>query len=321
VTFSIRRLAGAQLPPRFRDLPEPPREVFVAGELPRTAAVAIVGTRTASPEALTFARSLAADLVRKGVAVLSGGAVGIDTAAHAGALDAGGATVVVAPSSLDALFPPQNAELFARVVESGGALLSAYERDVPAAPCRFFQRNSLLAALSDALVVVETRYRGGARNAASAARRLGRPVLAVPAAPWTKTGGGCILELKAGARLAASAADVLDVLGLQSRVPDVEPGATPPPARGSASGTRRAQPPLPLGPMVDAVGPWADSLGGDGNALVELLRVGPLWLDEICVALGLSAPRVQELVLTLTLENVVVSEPSGRVALASTRIY
>ena len=295
--------------------------MFVAGELPRTVAVAIVGTRTASREALEFAHRIAGDLAREGIAVLSGGAVGIDTAAHTGALDAGGATVVVAPSSLDKPYPPENAALFARIVEQGGALLSANERDVTAAPYLFFQRNSFLAALCHALVVVETRYRGGARNAASAARRLGRPVLAVPFAPWTKTGGGCILELKAGARISASAADVLDVLGLVARAADANRDAPPKRPRRRASDGLPAPPRLPFGPVVELTGPRTGTLDGDGNALVELLRVGPLWPDEICAGLGLSAPRVQELVLTLTLENVVVSDPSGRVVLASAWIH
>lgn len=316
MTFPIRRLAGAEFPPRLRDLPAPPDAVFVAGELPRFPAVAIVGTRTASPEALEFAHALAGDLAREGIAVVSGGAVGVDTAAHTGALDAGGATIVVAPSSLDKPYPAKNAALFARVVEHGGALLSVHGKEVTAARALFFERNALLAALSDALVVVETRYRGGARNAASAARRLGRPVLAVPAAPWSKTGSGCILELKAGARIAASAVDVLDVLGFAPGGRGVD-SAAPVGVRRPASRPAPAQRQLPLGPLADEVDRRADKLGEEGNALVELLRVGPLWLDEICAGLGLSAPRVQELVLTLTLENVVVSEPSGRVALTS----
>ncbi len=285
--------------------------MFVAGELPRALAVAIVGTRKASPEAMEFAGRLAGDLARQGVVVLSGGAVGIDTAAHTGALDAGGATVVVAPSSIDRPYPPQNAPLFTRIVEQGGALLSAYESDTPALPYRFFHRNTLLAALSHALVVVETRHRGGARNAASAARRLGRPVLAVPAAPWTKSGGGCILELKAGARVAASAADILDVLEFpSSRREDSE---VSPALRPEQAG-------FDFRPVGQVVGQRAGELDEEGNALVELLRVGPLWPDEICQGLGLPAPRVQELILTLTLESVVVSEASGRVILLSAQI-
>lgn len=285
--------------------------MFVAGELPRTFAVAIVGTRKASPEALEFAKSLAGDLARQGIAVLSGGAVGIDTAAHIGALDAGGVTVVVAPSSIDRPYPPENAPLFTRIVEQGGAVLSAYESDTPALPYRFFHRNTLLAAMSHALVVVETRFRGGARNAASAARRLGRPVLAVPAAPWTKSGAGCILELKAGARAAASVADVFDVLEFQ---PSRTEGSLALPASRPEQGT------FGFRPVGQIAGQRADDLDEEGNALVELLRVGPLWPDEICQGLGLPAPRVQELILTLTLESVVVSEASGRVTLVSAQI-
>ena len=305
MTFTVRALSGAQLPPRLRDLEEPPSTVYVAGELPRTRAVAIVGTRSPSPEGVEFARRLASELAEHGVTVLSGGATGIDTAAHTGALDARGATVVVAPSSYDHPYPAENADLFARILAEGGAYLSEYEHSVKPARPSFFRRNAFLAALSDALVVVETRFRGGARNAAATARRLGRPVLAVPAAPWTTTGGGCILELKAGARVAASVTDVLEAIGEPLGVPRLE----------SAQGA------LPFPARRQAPDPGAGLLPPDGHAVVELLSVGPLWPDEICRELGLPAQRVQELLLTLTLDDVVVSEPSGRVALLTVRDY
>ena len=97
---SMRELTGAEYPPRLRDLPDPPR-VWVTGELPRAQSVAIVGTRRPSAEGRTFARSLSASLASEGVIILSGGAEGIDAAAHEGALDARGVTVVVAPSAFD----------------------------------------------------------------------------------------------------------------------------------------------------------------------------------------------------------------------------
>jgi DNA processing protein len=303
---------------RLRDLPSPPRTVFVAGDLPRTPAVAVVGTRTPSAGALEFAHHLASELAKAGVAVLSGGAVGIDTAAHQGALQAGGVTVVVAPSSIDVPFPKENAALFEQVVASGGAFLSAHESGMQPMPHLFFQRNAFLAALSHALVVVETRQRGGARNAAAAARRIGRPVLAVPAAPWTKSGAGCILELKAGARLASSVGDVLAAIGLGP--PERQSGRR---SGSPALASRRApgQEVLWPRPVGLVSGQAADTTDSDRDDVVELLRVGPLWPDEICSGLAMPAHRLQGLLLTLTLENVVVSEPSGRVALVNVRIY
>jgi DNA processing protein len=296
------------LPPRLRDLPEPPPVVFVAGELPRIPAVAVVGTRKPSPEGVAFARRLASDLSKAGIAVLSGGARGIDTAAHLGALDAGGPTVVVSPSSADRPFPKENAALFDRIVEEGGAILSLHEKDVQPKRHLFFARNELMAALSHALVVVESRYRGGARNAAAAARRLGRPVLAVPYAPWTKTGSGCILELKAGARVASSARDVLAA---------IDAGRTP----ESLSFSFLEEEQTVSRPIGRSPGRPAEQTDLDSHRVVELLRVGPLWPDEICRQLGLPAHRVQALLLTLTLADVVVSEPSGRISLINNRIY
>jgi DNA processing protein len=317
VTIRACALNGAEYPARLRDLPNPPAVVFVTGELPRGPSVAIVGTRTPTAEGTKFARNLAHDLAKEGVVVISGGAVGIDTAAHQGALVAGGMTLVVAPSSFDRPFPDTNAALFAEIVARGGAYLTEHEAGITARRHQFFARNSLLAALADALVVVETRFRGGARNAAKAARELGRPVLAVPGPPWTPTGAGCILELKAGARIASSAHDVLAAIALRSltvghhapRRDDVPSRPVEdPPESGEPQGDR------PAGRMSQVPLRLPDP---EREMVVGLLSVGPLWPDEICRKTGLPAHRLQALLLTLTLESVVVSEPSGRVSLVN----
>jgi DNA processing protein len=229
---------------------------------------------------------------------MSGGADGIDTAAHRGALDAraGAGTVVVAPSSFDQPYPAKNGPLFREIVERGGAHLATRGAGAPPQLHHFFERNAVLVALVDALVVVETRFRGGARNAAKAARRLQRPVLVVPGAPWVATAGGCILELKAGASVVSTAADVLRALGL-------------PVGRHAAAGPDPAAGSLPRGP----------GLGADPEraALLQVLENGPQYPDALCVQADLALPLVQALLLTLTLEGIVVSEPSGRVRLAN----
>ena len=303
-------MGAADYPARLRDLPEPPPVVFVTGELPRTPAVAIVGTRRATSEGIAFARRLARDLVRQGIAVLSGGASGIDTAAHEGALDGQGATVIVAPSSFDRPYPVDNAALFARVIDGGGAHLTTHPNGTAALRHVFFERNSLLAALAHALVVVESHYRGGARNAASAARSLGRPVLAVPGAPWNAASAGCLLELRAGARLVVSARDVLDAIALRPLPEESDmpllPGVTWDAPAAAAPDDR----PSDLPPGSSSRPP-----NDDRDALLQLLALGPRWPDEICRILGLSVPRLHALLLTLTLESVVVSGPSGCVSL------
>jgi DNA processing protein len=293
MTLLARELRGRTFPPRLRDLQTPPDVVWAVGELPRGPAVAIVGTRYPTGEGRSFARALARDLAQAGVAVFSGGAIGIDTAAHEGALDGGGPTVVVAPSSFDCPYPDLNGELFERIVRAGGAFVTAYPPGTPARQHHFFQRNEQLAAFTSALVIVETRYVGGARNAAAAARRLGRPVLAVPGPPWVPEARGCILEIRRGARIAISAEDVLEALDLPRR----RPGRSPSPPAGHA-------PTLP---------------GLSGEADLDRLRAalekGPAHPDALCRDTGLPASRLQALILTLTLEGTLVSEPSGRISL------
>jgi DNA processing protein len=297
VSFVAREItfSSADYPGSFRDLAKPPAVLHVTGELPRGASAAIVGTRHPTAAAEKFAFELGRGLAEAGVVVISGGAEGIDAAAHRGALAGRGFTVVVAPSSFDRPYPEKNGPLFREIVEAGGAFLSVYPPGTKAHLHHFFERNTLLAALAGALVVVETRYRGGARNAANAARRLGRRVLAVPGAPWDPSAAGCLLELRNGAGMAASVGDVLGAMG-------------------------RPAPSRPASPSTAASGPRPASGRGssgdpDREAVLEALEKGRLDLDAICRVTGLGVARLQALLLTLTLEGIVVSGPSGHISL------
>ena len=290
-----RILSGAELPWRLADLPRRPGELYLQGELPRGPAVAIVGTRYPTPRARAFARTLAADLGRAGVAILSGGAKGIDTAAHEGALDAGARTVVVAPAGFLVAYPAMNRVLFSRVVASGGAYVSHVPDGMRATRGAFFRRNASLAALAHALVVVEADFQSGARNAASWARRLGRPVLAVPYAPWQEQGRGCLLELRAGAQVCRDAADVLEQLDGRLTGPGLPISGSEPPEQAL----------LPFA---------ADPPEARIRAAVARGARTP---DEIGEALGLDAAEVQRHVLTLTLEGVLAPDAAGALTLAS----
>jgi len=208
----VQVLEGARLPFRAKDLPEPPARLFLHGIVPRGPAVAIVGTRYPTEEARNYAEQIARWLAARGVAILSGGAKGIDGAAHRGAIAGAGGTLVVAPSSFDRPYPAEHASLFADVIAAGGGHLSRFEHGVDAMPPYFFQRNALLVALCHALVLVEAPLRSGARNAAKWARRLGRPCFVVPSAPWNERGQGCIAELQLGAAALAGPEDVLRFL-------------------------------------------------------------------------------------------------------------
>jgi DNA processing protein len=295
-------LTGSLLPPRLGDLPRPPRRIYVMGDLPRGPAVAIVGTRHPSAEARGFAFRLARDLARAKIAVLSGGAEGIDATAHLGALRGRGQTVVVAPAGYQRPFPEFHARLFERVLAHDGAYLSLRRPVEPALRSGFFARNGCLVALSHVLVVVEAKYRSGARNAASWARRLGRPLLVVPSAPWIPSGRGCLLEIRLGARLCTGAADVLDALE-QSLV-------LPPRSRRTAPELDDEQIELPFTASV--------AVGEDPQArvLVDAVRAGARHLDAVCERSGLSPAAAQRLILTLTLEGVLAPDPLGGLGVA-----
>ena len=197
--------------------------LWVAGSLAALAAptVAIVGTRAPSEDGKRLAYRLAADLGAAGVCVLSGLALGIDAAAHTGALAAGAPTIGVLGGGHDRFFPPRNADLARRVAAGGGAVLSPYPPEHPAMPWQFLARNGIVAALADGVVVVEAAARSGALNTASWAADRGIPVMAVPGDVDRPKAAGCNALIRDGATLVRDAGDVLAQLGIlvSSRAP------------------------------------------------------------------------------------------------------
>jgi DNA processing protein len=204
--------------------PDPPCAwLFVAGPAPPEAAasVAVVGGRRASPLRRAAARSIGAGLARAGWCVVSGGAVGVDAAAHGGALDAhggaldaGGATVVVLGCGMDVPYPRANTGLFARVRASSGTLASEHPPGGQPRAANFLPRNRLIAALSAAVVVVEAAEDSGSLSTARAAgsRGVGH-VLVLPGAPWDPGADGCNQLIRDGATLVRSLSDILEELG------------------------------------------------------------------------------------------------------------
>ena len=227
--------------------PDPPCAwLFVVGPEPPgpAASVAVVGGRRASPLRRAAARALGSGLAAAGWCVASGGAVGVDAAAHAGALDAGGRTVVVLGCGLDVTYPRANAALLARVRAAGGTTVSEHPPGAKPRAEHFLPRNRLIAALAAAVVVVEAGVDSGSLATARAAgsRGSGR-VMAVPGAPWDPGAAGCNALLRDGATLARGLPDVLEELGVPA------PSSHPPSAEPAAAGLA----PWPAGPAGRAV--------------------------------------------------------------------
>ncbi len=193
-------LTPGELPDRLRAVGWT-RPLHVRGVLSAASAVAIVGARAATGTGMERAHALARHLTSRGVHVVSGGALGIDGAAHRGALAAGGTTTVVLGSGLDVLYPQRHAPLFERVVAAGGALVSMFPMGTQPRASTFPQRNKLIAALADAVIVVEADVDSGSLSTARAAGALGRIVAAWPGSR------GCERLLAAGAAVIENGED------------------------------------------------------------------------------------------------------------------
>lgn len=207
----------AAYPERLRELPSAPSVLHIAGglgrfrELVAADPVAVVGARAASPYGIDVARSLSRGLASAGVAVISGMALGIDSAAHAGALACGGTTIAVLPGPADAPYPRSRSGLYRKLLRDGVAI-SELPPGIPVRRWMFPARNRLIAALGAMTIVVEAGERSGALLTAAWAGRLGRLVGAVPGRVTSSQAAGPNRLLREGARVVRGAQDVLDSL-------------------------------------------------------------------------------------------------------------
>jgi DNA processing protein len=213
---SVRTLtpADAAYPRALLRLPDAPPALRVRGALPEARRVALVGSRAPDEYGSWAARTIAAGLARAGVTVVSGGAMGVDGEAHRAAVDAGGRTEVVLGTGVDVPYPGQHRKLFADVLAAGGALLSEQPDGMRGLPRNFPARNRIIAALSEAVVVVRAARESGALITAARARDLRVPLLAVPGDARDELSEGPNRLLREGAVAVTSAADVLAAVGL-----------------------------------------------------------------------------------------------------------
>jgi DNA processing protein len=206
--------ASGEYPRQLREIHDPPGILFALGKLlPADAlAIAIVGSRHATPYGLAQAERLAGSLARAGLTVVSGLARGVDAAAHRGALAAGGRTLAVLGSGVLNIYPPEHQEL-AFDVRRQGALLSESPPESPPLAGAFPQRNRIISGLSLGVVVVEASKQSGALITARLAMEQGREVFAVPGRVDSRASQGCHRLIRDGAKLVETADDVLEELG------------------------------------------------------------------------------------------------------------
>ncbi len=273
-------LNDADYPANLAEIPDPPAVLFLRGNVePRDlVAVAVVGSRAASPIGLAFTEKLCSELAAHGVAIVSGFAVGIDSAAHRGALKAKGRTLAVMGCGLDVEYPAGNAKLKEAIAESG-ALLSEFPLGTPPAPGHFPMRNRIISGLALGVVIVEAAHRSGSLITARLALEQGREVFAVPGMPRHHRSVGPHKLLKQGAKLVETAEDILEEIRPLLR-PSIDFSA-----RGQS-----VPPRMDLTPQETEVS--------------ALLDQNPQHIDDLCRSLRWPASRLMAVLLSLELKGI-----------------
>lgn len=293
--IDVLALGQAGYPAALADIPAAPRLLFKKGTILESdaRAVAVVGTRNVDSYGKKITKHLAEGLARAGVVVVSGLARGIDGLAHLAALDAGGRTLAVLAGGLSRIYPPEHAELAARVV-TAGALISEATMLAEPTKQRFPARNRIISGLSRVVVIVQAPADSGALITADHAADQGRTVMAVPGPIDNEQHAGCHKLIRDGAALCRSVADILEELDGVSAV------AT----RASAKPQEKGAPPVSTDPPagLDDVQRRIWVYLGDGA------RLG----DEIARAVQVKVPQLASTLMTLEMKKVVRRLPGNR---------
>ena len=276
----ILTLADADYPQALLNGSDPPLLLYLSGraELLNRRALAIVGSRTPTPQGAADATAFGAALGQAGLTVISGLALGIDAAAHRGALGSVGGTVAVIGTGADRVYPEKNREL-AQAIAADGAVVSEFALGTPPLAANFPRRNRLIAAMGQGCLVVEAAARSGSLITARLAAECGREVFAIPGSIHSPLAKGCHQLLKQGAKLVESAQDILEELRW--------------PVAAAAA-------------MVAAAPPDAPTA-----ALLAALGQDPCAIDTLVVRTGLTPDALIAMLLQLELEGRVASLPGG----------
>ncbi|MEN6356256.1 MAG: DNA-processing protein DprA [Armatimonadota bacterium] len=277
-------ITSENYPASLKQIYDPPVLLYIRGSIIESdkLAIAIVGSRKASVYGKSIAEKIGKDLAGRGLTVVSGGARGIDTAAHRGALEVTGRTIAFLGCGIDVVYPAENTKLFEAIAESG-AVVSEFPLGSSPEPWRFPPRNRLISGLSIGVLVCQCPLRSGALITADYALQQGKDIYAVPGNVGDERNSGCHRLIKDGAKLVESAEDILEELGIEKKSADDQ-----------------AQLALPIGSMSD-----------QERDIISLLSLDPMQVDEIIEKSSLSAPMVSGTLTVLEMKNLVKRVPGN----------
>jgi DNA processing protein len=273
----IVTLADSDYPQALLNIPDPPLLLYVKGRLDllNRPALAVVGSRSATPQGINNAEAFAKSLSDAGLCIISGMAHGIDAAAHRGALRGQGGSIAIVGTGLDIVYPAANRDL-AHMLAQQGTLVSEFPLATPPLAANFPRRNRLISGMSLGCLVVEASLQSGSLITARLALEQGRDVFAIPGSIHAPQSKGCHALLKQGAKLVETAQDILEELG----------GVLASPAQPS------------------------DSEGAD-SALLEHLGFDPVDVDTLSLRCGLTIAELSAMLLTLELSGRICVLPGG----------
>ncbi|WP_144143918.1 DNA-processing protein DprA [Paraburkholderia sp. BCC1884] len=321
-------------PPALLTMPDPPPLLYIKGRLDllHGRAVALVGSRSATPQGVEDAERFARALSAAGVTVVSGLALGIDGAAHRGALGGVGGTVAVIGTGADLVYPAAHHAL-ARQIAVQGAILSEWPLGTPARAANFPQRNRLIAGLVSGVVIVEAAMRSGSLITARLANEMGRDIFALPGSIHAPLSRGCHRIIKQGAKLVETPDEVLEELGFAKRVAPSKARSAPTRATvaflanldssadSDSEGDRGATTTNAsgaTGPEASTATPPASScLGAEAQRLLEALGHSPTTLEILAYRTEMEDSLLQTTLLQLELAGRVALLPGGRFVRAS----
>lgn len=301
-------------PRALRNIADPPPVLTLLGreELLGRRAVAIVGARNASGNGRFLATSLARELSQRQITTISGLARGIDTAAHQGGLEGEGSTIAVLGAGLDIVYPPENAELHARIARDG-LIVSERAPGTPPLARHFPARNRVIAGLATAVLVVEAAARSGSLMTARLAAAEGREVMAVPGSPLDARHVGTNQLLRDGAALITGIDDILAALPDWTALPPSGQGGGAARPRTAAAATRDADMAAPGPPPLSTP---ATPPGGLPERIATLLGLEPMLVDELIRQCHASPSEVQNALLDLELDGRIMRHPGNRISRA-----
>ena len=305
---SIVTLADAAYPRVLLEMSDPPLLLYLQGRtdlLAHPQCLAVVGSRNPTPQGELTAHDMSRALAAAGVCIVSGMALGVDGAAHSGALDAAGATIAVVGTGLDRVYPRRHLALAHRIAQSG-LLVSEFALGSSPAPANFPKRNRIIAGLSQGTLVVEAALASGSLITARLAAEMGREVFAIPGSIHAPQAKGCHALIRQGAKLVETVQDVLeDMRMLASAAPVQSRQAVPaePPALGASDASA---------PLTDQGGEAVPAgVCGPQASLLAQMGYHPLSLDALQARTGHAAADLQAWLMELELDGHIARVPGG----------